>query len=128
MRRLIIFSLDQNEKPASDADMDVVKHMIFNCGLVSRPALGIYKGKAERSFMVEVQEDQQADLIKAIARAFDQECIMSIDLKTFDASLEYLLPNFLVRKEVIGHWCKTDTINKDNMTLDLNSMTGYVVK
>lgn len=126
--KMIVFSLDRPNKPVSDQDMELVKSMLFNSGLISRPAIGVYKGEVERSWIVETETEHESDLIKSIARAYNQESVLSVDLATHDATLEFLLEDFLVKKDMIGKLYKSDKIDKQNMTLDLNSLTVYVVR
>lgn len=100
--------------------------LLRESGIEVREALGVYKGKAERSFIAIATHRGELALIKSIAIHYRQESILTVDLASFEASLLYMLDRG--RKQILGHWVKTSEINKDAMTIDLTDMQGYVVK
>lgn len=126
MRQLIVFSLDLVNNPASEQDRDHAIGLLKQCGLVVRPALGIYKGQSENSYMVEVDHKGQFALIKSICIHYSQESVLSVNLESLEATLHYLSQRG--RKEILGHWIKTNEINSNAMTIDLSTLQGYVVR
>lgn len=125
MRQLIVFSLD-TDTPASESDRTTAISLLRESGIEVREALGVYKGKAERSFIASVTHRGEAALVKSIAIHYNQESILTVDLNTHEASLVFMLDRG--RKQILGHWIKTDEINKEAMTIDLTDMQGYVVR
>lgn len=126
MRRLLVFSLDQVNNPAMEVDVNLVIGLLHQSGLDVRKALGVYKGQSENSYMVNVSNDGEASLVKAIARQYNQESILSVDVASFEASLVYLQGK--PKRVILGHWIKTSRINKEAMTIDLSNMQGYIVR
>lgn len=128
VKQLVVFSLDRPNKPASEIDRTVALGLLREVGLIPRDALGIYNGVAERSFMVDCDDKGLVALIKSVAIHHDQDSILTVDLKSFEASLVHLKPVQEGRREILGHWVKTELINKQNMTLDLTTLQAYIVK
>lgn len=128
MKKIIVFSLDQKNKVVSPEDISALEGIFYQSNLIARRALGLYKGELEKSFIVEIDQDIQVDLIRAIARAYNQESILSVDAKTKEVTQEFLLDENKVKKQILGHWVKTDKINPNGMTLDLKTMKAYEVK
>lgn len=126
MRQLIVFSLDKENKPATEADRIAMLGLLHGIGLKVRDALGVYKGVAERSYMVEVTHKGEFALIKSLCIHFNQESVLAVNLENFEATLHFLMERG--RKMILGHWVKTTQIEKEAMTLDLDTMQGYVVR
>lgn len=121
----LVFSLDRPNNPATELDVQVVTGLLNQAGLSLKPVLSVYKGIAEKSWIVVVETIDQERLVRSIANHYNQESLLSINSK----SLEVTLLNLKGRpkKVILGHWIKTNKINKAAMTLDLTSLDVFVI-
>lgn len=120
----MVFSIDRPGSSAQDVDRAVVTGILEQSGLKPRAALGVFKGNVENSWIVQVETANQEKLVLALAEEYYQECLLSICAKSFDTSLINVWSR---RKELLGHWVKTDKLNRKGLTIDLTTMQGYVV-
>lgn len=124
MVTLAVFSVDQTDKTAQDADIQAVNSLLAQTGLKYRAALNLATGRVKRCFLIDVESRGQIALIKSIAKTFNQGSILTINPETYEVTVHATSEP---RQTIVGHWIKTDK-TEIGVTIDVQSGLCYRIK
>lgn len=122
MNKTIVFSCDTPNKKLTRTELDKIFGILFGAGIKVAPAIGVYNGHMENSFICPVTTDNHEKMILAFVKSYKQEAILEISEEGFsflrffdDKPLQY-----------VGVWQPIKTLPKDNYTMNL--LNGLIYK
>lgn len=122
MNKTIVFSCDTTDKKLSQRQLDKIFVLLFNAGIKVAPAMGVYNGQVENSFICTINQELQEKMILALVKTYKQEAILEIDKNRF-SFLRFFNDK---PREYVGVWQHAKSMPTDNFSLNL--IDGRVYK
>ena len=126
----LIFSSDRYDKSPlnNHKNAQSVHDGLNSIGMQWRAAEGVFDGKLERSFIVcDLTWQQASQLTKNICTLYNQECVLVIDQRNGECTLEHIT-DVRARPVNIGHIAMQTDEPQGDYTFDHTNQVYYTIR
>jgi hypothetical protein len=119
----IILSCDQPDKKLAPDEVGIVLGMLTSSGIKVSKGLSRLRGKVIDTFICYAETFQQQDLIRSIARSYNQKFVLEVDDYTGFSCFNFMDGGL---RTFVGRWHEGEARRRKDFTLDIETQKVYV--